>query len=112
MRTIADLIEYTNIKNIPGLILHVDFEKSINTVECIFNQIKYQKHSFQQWVYIMYSDITIYIINNGYSTSIFKITRGVQKGRPLSPYLSILCVELMIIAIRPNTYIQGIKIGE
>lgn len=33
IRTISDLIAYTNLKNIPGLILLVDFEKAFDTVE-------------------------------------------------------------------------------
>lgn len=34
IRTISDLITLTNLKNIPGLILLVDFEKAFDTIEC------------------------------------------------------------------------------
>jgi hypothetical protein len=32
IRTIADLIEYTSFKNMPGIILLIDFEKDFDTV--------------------------------------------------------------------------------
>lgn len=51
-------------------------------------------------------------INNSFSSSLFKITRGVRQGCPVSPYLFILFVELMVVAIRTNNCIQGIKVDE
>ena len=60
----------------------------------------------------MYADITSCVIKNCYSTSLFNITRRDGKGCQLSPYLFILCVEFILIAIRTNKCIQGIKVGE
>ena len=60
----------------------------------------------------MNSNITSCAINNAYTPFFFKITIGVGQVCPLSPYLFILCVELMDIAIRTSKYIQGIIMGE
>ena len=60
----------------------------------------------------MYADITSCVIKNCYSTSLFNITRLDGKGCQLSPYLFILCVESMTIAIKTNKCIQRIKAGE
>ena len=116
IRTISDLIHYTSLKNIPGLILLVDFEKAFDTVEWkyldkVLDTFGFGE-SFRLWVKILYTDITSCVINNGVSTPFFEISRGVRQGCPLSPYLFILCVELLAIAIRNNKHIQGINIGE
>lgn len=116
IRTISDLIHYTSLKNIPGLILLVDFEKAFDTVEWNFLDKVLDTfgfgESFRLWVKILYTDISSCVINNGFSTPFFKISRGVRQGCPLSPYLFILCVELLAIRIRENKNVHGIRIGE
>lgn len=54
IRTISDLITLANLKNIPGLILFVDFDKAFDTVEGsylnrILNIFGFE-HSFKSWV--------------------------------------------------------------
>lgn len=116
IRTISDLIAYTNLKNIPGLILLVDFEKAFDTVEWYYLEkvlsIFGFGNSFKSWVKILYTDISSCIINDGYTSNFFNLSRGVRQGCPLSPYLFVLCVEILAIAIRQNKNIRGIKIGE
>ena len=48
----------------------------------------------------------------GWSSTFFKLGRGVRQGCPLSPYLFILCAEILAETIRKNENIKGITINE
>ena len=66
---------------------------------------------FKGWVETFYRNISSSVINNGMCTSYFEIQRGVRQGDPLSPYLFIIVAEIIAIAIRSSTAIQGLEIG-
>ena len=58
-----------------------------------------------------YNSIQSCVINNGVSSNFFTLDRGVRQGDPLSPYLFIIAVETLAIAIRQKESIRGITIG-
>ena len=58
----------------------------------------------------MYSDVESGIINGGYVTNYFKVSRGVRQGCPLSPSLFILSAELLAQKIRQSSKSKGIKL--
>ena len=115
IHSILDIMDYTKIKNLPGISLFIDFEKAFDSLECTFlekylNQFGFGP-DFIRWVNIFYKDIQSCIINNGLCSQYFNIQRGVRQGDPLSPYLFVTVVEILAIAIRSQDDIKGIKLN-
>lgn len=116
IRLIDSVINYTANKNIPGLILLLDFEKAFDTLEWPFIEKTLQHYGFgpsiQKWIKTLYNDIESCVINNGWTSDCFKIERGVRQGCPLSPYLFVLSVEVLASAIRRDPNIKGVSVGQ
>ena len=61
-----------------------------------------------RWIRTFCKHIQSCVINNGLSSHYFyDLTRGVRQGDPLSPYLFLLAVETLAIAVRENSNIKG-----
>ena len=67
--------------------------------------------SLQKWVQILYCDIESCIIQNGWMSNYFKITRGIRQGCPLSALLFVIAVETLALKIRNDENIHGITIS-
>lgn len=59
----------------------------------------------------MYKGIKSCVLQNGLSSDYIYPQRGCRQGDPISPYLFLLCAEILGIIIRNNKDITGIKIG-
>ena len=98
IRLIDGIIKYTAEKDVPGLLLFLDFEKAFDTVVWPFLQNTFRHYNFSpeaiNWIQLFCHNIESCILNSGWSSNLFKLERGVRQGYPLSPYLFILCVEV------------------
>ena len=65
-----------------------------------------------QWVSAFYKDIKSSIIVNGKASTSFRVERGCRQGDPISPYLFILCAEVLACRIREEENIKAIKIED
>ena len=111
-----DLMEYTHDQKIPGILLFIDFEKAFDTIEWHFIQNVLECFNFgpviRKWVSILYRDVESAVMNGGYSTNYFKVSRGVRQGCPLIPLLFVLGVEILAQKIRQSTSCRGIKLPQ
>ena len=115
-RLIYDVMRYTEDENIPGILLIIDFEKAFDSIswEFITEVLDYFnfENSLKRWISVLYNDISSMVIQNGFLSESFPIKRGCRQGDPPSPYIFLLCAEVLSLLIKQNDYIKGIKIGE
>lgn len=114
IRVIIDIMFYTKMHNIPGLLFFLDYEKAFDSLEWDFMMKVLSKFGFgpkfQSYIQTFYNNISSCICSNGHTSGYFCLSRGVRQGDPISPYLFILCVEILSSAIRQNKQIRGIEI--
>ena len=114
IRLVYDLMNYTEQKHIPGLLMLIDFEKAFDSIswEFILNTLKLFNfgNSILNWIKTFYNDIKTCIIQNGIISEYFYPQRGCRQGDPISPYLFLLCAEILGNLIRNNKNIKGIII--
>ena len=114
IRCIEDLISFTEVKNRPGIILLIDFEKAFDSLNWNFMKKALEKFNFGstfiKWISTLYTNIQSTVINNGHSSDFFALQRGIRQGCPLSAYLFIIAVEILAQKIRADFNIKGIKI--
>ena len=106
----------TKKQNIPGLLLSIDFEKAFDTVSWSFisDVLDYFNfgNSIKAWVSLFQKGSETCILQNGFMSEVFNLRRGCRQGDPISPYLFILCAEILGKMIRKNNDIKGIIIND
>ena len=112
IRLLDDLMNFTDANKIPGILLFIDFEKAFDTLEWSFLHQVLEVFNFgpkiRKWVSILYNDIESGVMNGGYMTNYFKVSRGVRQGCPLSPFLFVLAVEILALRLRHDPDCKGI----
>jgi len=114
VRTIKDVMEFSERYNLEGRMICIDFKKAFDTVSrdflfCTLTSFGFGQ-SFLQWIHTFYNNISSCVINNGFSTQPFAAERGVRQGDDLSAYLFIIVLEILCISVRSSKDICGIKV--
>lgn len=111
VRLLQDIVNYANHADIGGTLLSLDQEKAFDRIDWNFMLSVLEKmnfgKSFCSWVRLLYSNIFSCILVNGHVSDVFKVTRGVRQGCPLSPLLYILVTETLAQAIQQDSSIDG-----
>ena len=116
VRLIYDIIYELLRTKQPGLLLCLDFEKAFDTVDLgfMFGVLKAFGcgPDFCQWVEALYKNIKSTVSVNGKMAQWFSVERGCRQGDPVSPYLFVMCVEILALLIRQNKDISGVKVRD
>ena len=111
VRLLNDIMEYTEAKNPPGILLVIDFRKAFDTIEWNFLHKCIELYNFgpniRKWISILYNNVESGVMNAGFMTKYFKVSRGVRQGCPLSPLLFVLAVEMLALKIYAKTNFAG-----
>ena len=119
-RTIQDniifvkaLFEYINQKDLEGIFLNVDQEKAFDRVSHKYLVKVIQKfgfgENFQKWITMLYTNLESRVQINGHLSGTINIFRSIRQGCPVAPLLYICVIETLLIKIRANSFIRGIK---
>lgn len=109
-------MHYVEENDIPGLLLLVDFEKAFDTISWKFIDKALSFFNFgpsiQKWISVFQSNTLSAVTQAGCLSNFFKLERGCRQGDPISPYLFLICAEILSIKIKNNKNIKGIKINK
>ena len=116
VRTIDDILEFAKVTEYCGILLAIDFEKAFDSLTHSFlfkvlEKLNFGEY-FVQWIKTFYTDISNCVLNNGFTTDLFSVRRGVRQGDPLSPLLLILALEMLVCHIRNDQSIKGITVKD
>ena len=82
IRLINDILEQTELQNVPGILLQLDFRKAFDTVGWPVIQQTLSKFNFgdslKRWVQTFYCNAESSILNNGLNTKQIPLSRGVN----------------------------------
>ena len=101
------------------MFLKVDFEKAFDSLNWSFLYSIMTQMGFSvkwiNWISSCLNSGYASVLVNGSPTKEFKIEKGLRQGDPLSPFLFILAIEALNVALvhaRNNNIFQGIKVGK
>ena len=109
-------MSYTEENNIPGLLMLIDFEKAFDSISWSFVYKVLHFFGFGEniinWIKIFNTNFKASILQSGFLSEEFQVQRGCRQGDPVSPYIFLLCAEILAILIKQNHDIKGIVIND
>ena len=91
VRTIDDILEYTERKNISGLLVAIDFQKALDSIKRSFMVEALSAFNFGpsliHWIQTFYKNITSTVMNNGYTTTPFQFLEVSDKATVVAVFI-------------------------
>ena len=109
-RNTYDIFQYAKNNNLPGIVLLIDFSKAFDSIS--YNYILSTLKVFGfcpyiiNWIELLLKNFRSVTVLNGNIGEEIPLGRGCRQGDPISGYLFILAVELLILALQTNNDIH------
>jgi len=114
LRTIDDIIEYYRLKEKPGVLLALDFQKAFDSISKNYMLSAFKKfgfgNEFVQWIKVLFTDTKSCMIYNGWLSEDFAVKCGIRQGCPFSPLAFVMGVELLAIRLRQSAEVKGMDV--
>ena len=111
--SVSDCISMCNSKKIRGALLSLDISKAFDTLSHTFLNSVLEffnfGENFRKWVKVLATNRTACIIlNDSKMSRIFRLERGNAQGDTISPFLFILCYQILLFKIEYDLQIIGL----
>ena len=115
IRVVYDVLFESKQQQIPGFLLSIDFQQAFDSIswKFIHKVLDYFNFgpSIKRWIKLFQTGVQSCILQNGFMSDFFYLQRGCRQGDPISPYIFILCVEVLGQMIRNSKDVKGIVIN-
>ena len=116
VRLIYDILFETKQQDISGLLLSIDFQQAFDSVSWKFISKTLDYFNFgpsvKKWIKLFQNGAESCILQNGFLSEFFYLQRGCRQGDPVSPYIFILCIEVLSLMLRKEESVKGIHIND
>ena len=114
-RLLYDTINHCEMEEQEGLLIVLNFAKAFDTIEWSYiytcmNMFGYGD-GFITMVKLLHNESTSVVENNGHYSKNIPLSRGCLQGDPISPYIFVLCAEILSHCIRECGDIKGIEVN-
>ena len=111
IRLMYDTLKFSMEQRKTGLLLLIDFEKAFDSIAWSFIKKCLLFFNFKpdiiSWIETFYRNIKSTVIVNNKPTPWFAVERGCRQGDPISPYIFLICGEILAHMIRQKKEIKG-----
>ena len=109
-RTLYDTIQDAWSNQKKGVLLSIDFEKAFDSLSHDFilqvMEVAGFGNRLKKWVKVLLSDFSSRVNHVGNLLPSIDLGRGARQGDPIASLLFVLCIEILLVAIRRNQKIE------
>ena len=113
-RMIYDVIDYCETFLEKGILIILDFSKAFDTIKWPFIEESLKRFNFGEtfidFIKLCQTNSKSRIEQNDHLSTHISLTRGCRQGDPLSPYVFVLCAEILSHVLRESGKVRGLVV--